>query len=54
MPSTTPLTKSWNGWKSFLKSIIMKKVGLYQLFKDDLLGGGEINDNNLINHLESS
>ena len=34
----------------------MKKVGLYpDFFKDDLLGGGEINDNNnLINHLESS
>lgn len=33
----------------------MKKVGfISDFFKDDLLGGGEINDNNLINHLESS
>ena len=33
----------------------MKKVGfISDFFKDDLLGGGEINDNNLINHLQSS
>ena len=33
----------------------MKKVGfISDFFKDDLLGGGEINDNNLINHLELS
>lgn len=33
----------------------MRKVGFVSdFFKDDLLGGGEINDNNLINHLESS
>ncbi len=33
----------------------MKKVGFVSdFFKDDLLGGGEINDNNLINHLQSS
>ncbi len=33
----------------------MRKVGfISDFFKDDLLGGGEINDNNLINHLESS
>ena len=33
----------------------MKKVGFVSdFFKDDLLGGGEINDNNLISHLQLS
>lgn len=33
----------------------MKKIGfISDFFKDDLLGGGEINDSNLINHLELS
>ena len=33
----------------------MRKIGfISDFFKDDLLGGGEINDSNLINHLESS
>ena len=33
----------------------MRKVGfISDFFKDDLLGGGEINDNNLINHLKLS
>ncbi len=32
----------------------MRKVGfISDFFKDDLLGGGEINDSNLISHLES-
>ncbi len=33
----------------------MRKIGfISDFFKDDLLGGGEINDSNLINHLELS
>ncbi len=33
----------------------MRKVGfISDFFKDDLLGGGEINDNNLISHLQGS